>query len=111
MFSPKRIFAIALVGFVVFTTAVDLAQADETLGERMRDRIERADRNSDRPKTTGEFLDEARGDVPLDERMENIRRDSAESLKQFGQEYSIGAQETARELGERAEDAGDALTD
>jgi hypothetical protein len=98
----KRIIAVVLASLVVLTTTVQSAEAKETLGERTRDRIEQVDRNSERPKTTGEFLDEARGDVPFGERMENIRRDSAEALKQFGQEYSIGAQETVRELGNRA---------
>jgi hypothetical protein len=103
----KRVFAALLVGFVVLNVAVDVAQADNTLGERMRDRIERTDRNSERPKTTGEFLNEADRDMPLGERLEVIGRDSAEALKQFGQEYSVGAQESARNIGEKAADAGE----
>jgi hypothetical protein len=101
----KRVFAALLVGFVVLNVAVDVGQADNTLGERMRDRIERTDRNSERPKTTGEFLNEADRDMPLGERLEVIGRDSAEALKQFGQEYSVGAQESARNIGEKAADA------
>jgi hypothetical protein len=103
----KRVFAALLVGFVVLNVAVDVAQADNTLGERMRDRIEQTDRNSERPKTTGEFLNEADRDMPLGERLEVIGRDSAEALKQFGQEYSVGAQESARNIGEKAADAGE----
>ncbi|HEY9641478.1 MAG TPA: hypothetical protein V6C57_13405, partial [Coleofasciculaceae cyanobacterium] len=31
---------------------------DASLGERFRDRIEQTDRHSERPKTTGDFVDE-----------------------------------------------------
>jgi hypothetical protein len=105
----KRIFAALLAGFVVFTAAVDIAWADSTLGERMRDRIEQTDRNSERPKTTGEFLNEADRDMPLGERLKVIGRDSAEAINQFGQEYSVGAQESARNIGEKASDVGEDL--
>ncbi len=77
----------------------------------MRERIQQTDRNSERPKTTGEFLDEARGDIPLDERVRNITRDSAEAFKQFGQEYSVGAQESARNLRDNAAQAGEKVQD
>lgn len=111
MVNLKRVFAAVLVSFLVLTTAVDLAQADETLGERMRERIQQTDRNSERPKTTGEFLDEADRDMPLGERLEVIGRDSAEALKQFGQEYSVGAEESARNVQEKAADAADEVGD
>jgi hypothetical protein len=107
MLSVKRIFAAVLVSFLVLTTAVDLAQADDTLGERMRDRIEQADRNSDRPKTTGELMDEAHSDMPLGERLQRIGKESGEAFKQFGQEYSVGAQESVRNVQDKAADAGE----
>lgn len=77
-------------------------QPDKSLGERMRERIRETDRNSERPKTTGEFEQEARDGVPLDERVQNIIRDSGEAFNQFGQEYSVGAQESVRSLKEKA---------
>ncbi|MBW4659373.1 MAG: hypothetical protein KME15_11915 [Drouetiella hepatica Uher 2000/2452] len=77
-------------------------QTDKSLGERMRERIRETDRNSERPKTTGEFEQEARDGVPLDERVQNIIRDSGEAFNQFGQEYSVGAQESVRSLKEKA---------
>ncbi|HEY9626314.1 MAG TPA: hypothetical protein V6C84_03350 [Coleofasciculaceae cyanobacterium] len=78
--------------------------SDNSLGQRMRDRIEETDRNSERPKTTGEFEQEARDGVPLDERIGNIIRDSGEAFKQFGQEYSVGAEESVRSIKDKASD-------
>lgn len=105
----EQFVAVILVGFLFLTTNFNSGQNDQSLGERMRERIQQTDRNSERPKTTGEFLDEARGDIPLDERFHNITRDSAEALKQFGQEYSVGAQESARNLRGNAAQAGQKL--
>ncbi|MBI4779947.1 MAG: hypothetical protein HY785_01350 [Oscillatoriophycideae cyanobacterium NC_groundwater_1537_Pr4_S-0.65um_50_18] len=78
--------------------------SNDSLGKRMRDRIEETDRNSERPKTTGEFEQEARDGVPLDERVGNIIRDSGEAFKQFGQEYSVGAEESIRSIKDKASD-------
>jgi hypothetical protein len=110
-FRIARVLALVFVsGFIVLTTAFysGIAQAADnaSLGERFRDRIERADQNSERPKTTGQFLDEARGNVPLGERTKNIIRDSKEAIDQFGKEYSVGAQESARNVKDKAAEAG-----
>jgi hypothetical protein len=105
-FRLEQFFAALLLFSVFLTTNLDSPryaastsqQYDQPLGERILERIEQADRESDRPKTTGEFLEEARGDVPLDERLENIKRDSVEAFKQAGQDYSIAAEEITQEL-------------
>ncbi|MCU0527652.1 MAG: hypothetical protein MUF72_22870 [Elainella sp. Prado103] len=100
-----RYLAILLASFWLLVTPAYANPVDansnhntdaRALGQQIHNRLEQTDRGSDRPKTTGEFLDEARGDVPLDERFHNIVRDSAESLKQLGQEYSGGVQENIR---------------
>lgn len=100
----QRFFAVVLIGFVVLATNVSPAQDNQSLGERMRNRVEQFDRNTERPKTTGQFLDEADRDIPLGERMKNITRDSKEAFQQFGKEYSVGAQESARNVGDKAAD-------
>ena len=119
----RRGLAVALVAALIFMTVHSSAayalpkassamvlgesnasqmQSDKSLGERMRERIRETDRNSERPKTTGEFEQEARDGVPLDERVQNIIRDSGEAFNQFGKEYSVGAQESVQSIKEKA---------
>jgi len=69
----------------------DAKQAAENVDELVHQK------NSQRPKTTGEFLEEARGDVPLNERLGNITRDSGEAFKDLGSEYSKAAREATRD--------------
>lgn len=106
----QRVLAVLLAGFVLFSSGVALAGNAASLGERTRDRLEQIDRNTERPKTTGEFQNEVQGDVPLGERVQNTVRDSAEAFKQFGQEYAIGAEESARNVQGNAERAGQNLS-
>lgn len=111
-FRLDRIFAVVLAGVLLFSSSFAYAQAasanDQSLGERMRQRIQQTDQNSERPKTMGEWKDEVEGDVPLNERVYNTVRDSAEAFNQFGKEYSVGAQESARNIkdkvGDKAQD-------
>lgn len=110
-FQMQRFVAVALVAVIVLATTGNAAQADQSLGERMRNRVEQYDRNTERPKTTGQFLDEADQDIPLGERMQNIVRDSAEALNQFGKEYSVGAQESASNVKDQAAEAGTRVSD
>lgn len=93
----EQVFSVVLVGFLFLTSNVASNQKSEALGKAVRDRIEATDQ-SNRPKTTGEFLDEARGDVPLDERVENITRDSVEAFKELGREYTPDLKAGARNL-------------
>lgn len=105
-----RFLSIVLMGFLFLTTNVGLNQNDQSLGERMRERIQQVDQNTERPKTTGEWLDEVEGDVPFGERVQNTIRDSKEAFSQFGKEYSVGAQESARNVQENASGAIDDIT-
>jgi hypothetical protein len=111
-FRLERLFSFVLVGFLLLTTSdAYLAPNSRDLGNAMHQRLQQTDQNSERPKTTGEFLDEARGDVPLNERVRNITRDSAESLKQWGQEYSSGVKDNARNLKNSTSEASKNLLD
>ena len=107
----KRIAAFILAGFLAFGFGVQAVQASETLGERSRDRIEKYDRSTERPKTMGQFRDEVEGDVPLGERIENTIRDSAQAFTQFGKEYSVGAQESAKNITDKAAETGERISD
>jgi hypothetical protein len=100
-----RLVSIALVGCLLLATGMNTASGSEALGQAIRQRIEATDQ-TDRPKTTGEFLDEARGDVPLDERLKNITRDSKEAFKKLGEEYTPDLDQTARDLQNKAGQIG-----
>ncbi len=110
-FSVKRLSALLLAGVLAFGFGIQAAHAEESLGERFRDRIEKFDRSTDRPKTMGQFRDEVEGDVPLGERIDNTIRDSAEAFSQFGKEYSVGAQESAGNIKDKAAEAGEKISD
>jgi hypothetical protein len=107
-FQLQRLF-VTVLAVLLITTGNDLSAAPEratgqSLGESIRERISETDQ-SNRPKTTGEFLDEARGDVPLDERAKNITRDSVEAFKELGKEYTPDLKAGARNLKDRAAEA------
>lgn len=105
----QRLCSVVLTVCLLLTSGVKGMQDQKALGQNLRQRIEQTDQ-SDRPKTTGEFLDEARGDVPLDERMKNITRDSVEAFKELGKEYSPNVEEGIRDLRDGAAEAGRNLT-
>ncbi|WP_017655802.1 hypothetical protein [Fortiea contorta] len=95
----KRFLAIAIVGFVVLTTNVDGNHASKAVTKSL-DRVVHQD-NSERPKTTGEWNQEARetkGDPG--ERIKRIGKESAEAVKDFGSVYPSTAKRSARELKE-----------
>ncbi|MFM7424717.1 MAG: hypothetical protein ACKO7W_06975 [Elainella sp.] len=104
----QRFLSVILAVSLLLTTGVKGMQDQTALGQNLRQRIEQTDR-SDRPKTTGEFLDEARGDVPLDERVKNITRDSVEAFKELGKEYRPNVEEGIRDLREGAAEVGRSL--
>ena len=110
-FSIKRFSALLLAGVLAFGFGIQAAHADESVGERFRDRIEKFDRGTERPKTMGQFRDEVEGDVPLSDRIHNTIRDSAEAFTQFGKEYSVGAQESASSVKDKAAEVGDKISD
>ncbi len=106
----KQFFAVALVGFVLLTTNVDIGKNDQALPANLRDRIDQND--TDRPKTTGEWNREAREtrDNP-GERFKRIGKESAEAFKEFGSGYAKGAQKTADDVRRGADQAARDLVD
>jgi hypothetical protein len=79
-------------------------------GKELLERIRQHDQDSQRPKTNGEFLEEARGDIPLNERFSNITRDSKEAFKDLGENVSQGTKENVRDLKNSAAQAGEDLS-
>ncbi|WP_181280612.1 hypothetical protein [Aphanothece hegewaldii] len=101
-----RFLAATLVAILLLGTTVTPAYAKEPIGERIGNQLHETSVQSERPKTTREFKEEADGDVPLGERIKNITRDSKEAFGQFGQGITTSAKETAKEVGENAKEAG-----
>ncbi len=96
-----QVMATVLAGCLLLTTGVNAAPSSQELGRAVRQRVEQTDK-TERPKTTGDFLNEARGDVPLDVRVENITRDSIEAFKKLGEEYTPDLGQAARDLKDEA---------
>lgn len=105
-FFKKRLIAAILLAVLLVATNVNSAQAKEPIGERIGEQLHETSVKTERPKTTGEFKAEADGDVPFDERVKNITRDSAEAFGQFGEGITTSIKETAKEVGENVKDAG-----
>jgi hypothetical protein len=108
-FQVKRFLAVVLVGFLLLTTNVSPGHNNKGLTNEVRDQLHQDD--SQRPKTTREWYEEARetNDAP-GERIKRIAGESAEAFKEFGSGYVEGAKKTARDVGEGLVDAGKDLT-
>lgn len=101
--SIKRTIAAVLAGFLLLITnvnPVNAARSDRPIGERIGEQQHQSSRESDRPKTTGEWNRQAR-EVEGDpgERLERIGEQSAEAFKQFGEGITNSFKEGARDLG------------
>jgi hypothetical protein len=104
-----RLIAAVLVGFLLLVTNVNpvhAAQSDRPIGERIGEELHQTSKESDRPKTTGEWNRQAR-EVEGDpgERFERIGEQSAEAFKQFGEGITTSIKEGARDLGSGIQEA------
>jgi hypothetical protein len=93
----RQFLSAVLVAFVLLTTNVDPNLSNQAVSKRL-DKVVHQD-TSQRPKTTGEWNQEARetqGDPG--ERLKRIGKQSAGAVKDFGSLYSEGAKESASEL-------------
>ncbi|WGV25183.1 hypothetical protein [Halotia branconii] len=106
----NRFLAVVLVASLLLTTNVAFgSQSDKDLGDRVREQVQQNDAR--RPKTTGEWYQEARQtEGSPGERLKKIGEESAEAFKEFGSGYVEGAQETASGVKNSAAKAGEALS-
>lgn len=99
-FQVKRFLAAVLVGFLLLTTNADLGRNNrsmQSVSKKIDDVTHQID--SERPKTTGEWKQEAREvKGSPGERLENIVEESAEAVKEFGGLYPDTAKRSGREL-------------
>jgi hypothetical protein len=105
----RSFLAVVLVGLISLTATIDPERntTQQLLTEKVQARLHQND--DQRPKTTKEWMNEAKQDVPLNQRMEDIAEDSAEAFKEFGAGYVDGAKKTARQVQEGASDVGKEL--
>ncbi|MFW6296575.1 MAG: hypothetical protein ACOC04_05230 [Halothece sp.] len=85
-FQVKRLLSLVLVGFIFLATGV----ATEASSQRLTNRVDKIIHQDDsqRPKTTGEWKQEAREtEGSPGERAKRIANESAEAVKDFGSIY------------------------
>ncbi|UBF26540.1 hypothetical protein K9N68_00560 [Kovacikia minuta CCNUW1] len=93
----KRFLAATLVGFLLLTTNVKPEGNNKALTQEVRDLVHQND--SDRPKTVGEWKQEARETKHSPgERAQRIGKESAEAVKDFGSLYPDTAKRSASDL-------------
>lgn len=93
----KRFLATGLIGFLLLTTGVAFGQSNPALAATIDESLQQD--TADRPKTTGEWNQEARETKGKPgERLQRIGKESAEAFKQFGSGYKEGAKETASDI-------------
>lgn len=97
---PLTIFVLA--SLLLIPSNAGAATNTQPSGEELLQRVRQHDQDSARPKTNGEFLEEARGDVPLNKRVYNITRDSKEAFKDVGENISQSAKENIRRIKDNA---------
>ncbi|MBR8831209.1 MAG: hypothetical protein Cpurp_08395 [Chlorogloea purpurea SAG 13.99] len=100
--TKAAVLASVMIGFLVLGNVHNVAADEQPLGQRIGEQLHETSVKSERPKTTGELIDEARQDIPLGERLKNITRDSAEAFQQFGQGITTSAKESVKEVGKNA---------
>lgn len=89
----KNVFAAVLVGVLLLTTHGNYGQNNSEVG---RDRLHQTD--SVRPKTTGEWNQEAREtEGQPGKRVQKIVEESAEAIKEFGSMYPDTAKRSLSE--------------
>jgi len=91
----QRLMAVMLVGLLLLAPNVALADSgSNSLTEKVRQLVHQDD--SQRPKSTGEWQQEAREvEGSPGERLQNIAEESAEAVKDFGTLYPDTAERTA----------------
>ncbi len=98
-FQIKRFLPVLLVGFLLLTTNTDLRRGEPSLTQQLGEVVRRND--SDRPKTTGEWQQEAREtEGAPGERLQRVAKESAEAVKDFGSLYPDTAERSTRALQE-----------
>lgn len=73
---------------------------------KARDLSQRADRNVGKVQSPQDFVESYREGAPINERVRNLSEDVGGAAKQFGEDFSQGAQENLRNLRGNVDKAG-----
>ncbi|MBF2046474.1 hypothetical protein HJG54_26105 [Leptolyngbya sp. NK1-12] len=94
-FQVKRFLAVALIGFVVLTANVSNDRGAQAIKNKVDEAIHQND--SDRPKTVGEWKQEAREtEGAPGERLQRIAKESKEAVKDWAKLYPDTAERSAQ---------------
>ncbi len=94
----KQLLSIALVGFFLLTSPLAASPNSKAASDRINAVAHQND--SDRPKTTGEWKQEARQVEKTGNRLGRIGKESAEAVKDWGGLYPDTAERSAQTLDE-----------
>jgi outer membrane murein-binding lipoprotein Lpp len=95
----QKLLAAVVMSAILLIGNVSPGSSNEALGKAVRDRVNQVDQ-SDRPKTTGEWQQEAREtEGQPGKRIERVAKESGQAFKQFGSNYVEGTKEAAGDLG------------
>jgi hypothetical protein len=99
----KRFLAVVVVGFVLLTNATTNTYPEQNKGlsQEVRDWAHQegnSGKQSQRPRTSGEWEAEANQDASLGERVKQIGEDSAEAFRDFGSTYPDTAKRSGNSL-------------
>ena len=90
----KQLLSVVLLGFFLLTTNVDSDRSTRKMYQKVDETVHQID--SERPKTTGEWYNEARETegAPV-ERLKNIAEESGQAVKEWGSLYPDTAKRSA----------------
>jgi hypothetical protein len=94
----QKILSIVVIGFLILSTNVDPGLSKQAATNKI-DKMLQQDSGPNRPKTTGEWEQQARETKGKPgERLKRIGEQSADAIKEFGSMYPEVAKNSAKEL-------------
>jgi hypothetical protein len=100
-FQVKQLLTVVWVVVLLLTTNLGIGN-DNSILNKGTDKVV-SPNDAQRPQTTKQWMNEAKEDVPLTDRVGQIAEDSAEAVKDFGKMYQDTAKRSARSLEEDTE--------
>ncbi len=107
----QKLLVAVVMSAILLIGTVNPGASNDGLSRAVRDRVDQID-PSDRPKTTGEWKQEAREtEGQPGKRLERVAKESGDAFKQFGSNYVEGTKETAKDLRDNVSQAGSNFSD
>ena len=94
----SKVLSVVIVGLLILTTNVDPGLSKQAATDKI-DKMLQQDNDPNRPKTTGEWNQQARETKGKPaERLKRIGEQSADAVKEFGEMYPEVAENSVKEL-------------